>query len=79
MKTIKVMIVASDEMHEEKIQFSNLIEALNEALEPRGIELERVKWNPETDGSVEDFMEEVKDCDMCLTLYWRELAENASD
>ena len=79
MKTIKILIVAPEELHEEKIQFSSLIEALNESLVSRGIELERVKWDPDTDGSVEDFMEEVGECEMCLTLYWRELAENASE
>ena len=56
MKTIKVLIAATEELHDEKIQFSALIEQLNEALRPRGIELERIKWNPETDGSIEDFM-----------------------
>ncbi|MCR4664375.1 MAG: tetratricopeptide repeat protein [Paludibacteraceae bacterium] len=79
MKTIKILIVAPEELHEEKIQFSSLIEALNESLVSRGIELERVKWDPNTDGSVEDFMEEAGECEMCLTLYWRELAENASE
>ena len=33
MKTIKVLISASEEMHDEKIQFASLIENLNEALD----------------------------------------------
>lgn len=74
MRTIKIMIAASEEMHEEKLEFTNLIEHLNEVLEPRGIELKRVKWNPETDGAIENFKAKLKDCEMCLTLYWRELA-----
>lgn len=53
MKTIKIMIAASEEMHDEMLEFSNLIEHLNEVLEPRGIELKRVKWNPETYASIE--------------------------
>ena len=77
MKTIKIMIAASEEMHDEKVQFSNLIEHLNKVLEPRGVELKRVKWNPETDGSIEDFKTKLKDCEMCLTLYWRDLAGNS--
>ena len=77
MKTIKIMIAASEEMHDEKVQFSNLIEHLNKVLEPRGIELKRVKWNPETDGSIEDFKTKLKDCEMCLTLYWHDLAGNS--
>lgn len=77
MKTIKIMIAASEEMHDEKVQFSNLIEHLNKVLELRGVELKRVKWNPETDGSIEDFKTKLKDCEMCLTLYWRDLAGNS--
>lgn len=77
MKTIKIMIAASEEMHEEKLEFSNLIEHLNEVLEPRGIELKRIKWNPETDGSIEEFKSKLKECEMCLTLYWRDLAGNS--
>ena len=79
MKTIKVLISASKEMHDEKIQFASLIENLNEALALKGVELERVKWDPASDGSVEDFMAEVKECEMCLTLHWQELAENAEE
>lgn len=77
MKTIKIMIAASEEMHDEKVQFSNLIEHLNKVLEPRGIELKRVKWDPESDGTIEDFKNKIRDCEMCLTLYWRDLAGNS--
>ena len=77
MKTIKIMIAASEEMHEEKLEFTNLIEHLNEVLEPRGVELKRIKWNPETDGSIEEFKAKLNDCEMCLTLYWRDLAGNS--
>ena len=73
------MIAALEEMHDEKLEFSNLIEHLNEVLEPRGIELKRVKWNPETDGTVEDFLTKLTDCEMCLTLYWKELAGNSEE
>ena len=77
MKTIKIMIAASEEMHEEKLEFTNLIEHLNEVLEPRGVELKRIKWNPETDGSIEEYKTKLNDCEMCLTLYWRDLAGNS--
>lgn len=73
------MIAASEEMHDEKVQFSNLIEHLNEVLEPRGIELKRVKWNPGTDGSLEDYLAKLHDCEICLTLYWKELAGNSEE
>jgi hypothetical protein len=71
------MIAASEEMHEEKLEFTNLIEHLNKVLKPRGIELKRTKWNPETDGSIEEFKAKLDDCEMCLTLYWCELAGNS--
>ena len=77
MKIIKIMIAASEEMHEEKLEFTNLIEHLNEVLEPRGIELKRIKWNPETEGSIEEYKAKLKECEMCLTLYWRDLAGNS--
>ena len=73
------MIAASEEMHEEKLEFSNLIEHLNEVLKPRGIELKRVKWNPETDGTIEEYKTKLKGCEMCLTLYWKELAGNSEE
>ena len=79
MKTIKIMIAASEEMHEEKVQFSNLIEHLNEVLEPRGIELKRIKWNSERDGSVEDYIEKLTNCEICLNIYWNELAGNSRE
>ena len=77
MKTIRILIAASDEMHDENLKFSELITNLNEVLEPRGIELERVKWNPETDGSIDEFKASLTDCEMCLTLYWKSLVANS--
>jgi len=77
MKTIKIMIAASEEMHDEKVQFQSLINQLNEALASRGIELKRIKWDPEADGSVDEFKAKLKECEMFFTLYWRELPENA--
>ena len=79
MGIIKVMIAASEELHEEKMNFSSLIEHLNEVLAPRGIELKRVKWNPETDGTLNDFKAKLRDCEMCLTLYWRDLTGNSEE
>ena len=77
MKTIKILIAASEEMHEETLKFSELIANLNEVLEPRGIELIRVKWNPEKDGAIEDYKRQLSDSEMCLTLFWQSLAENS--
>ena len=79
MKTIKIMIAASEELHDEKIGFSNLLAHLNEVLMPRGIELERIKWDPNNDGSIEEYKKKLHDCEMCLSLYWRELAGNSKE
>ena len=79
MKVIKIMIAASEEMHEEKVEFSNLIKHLNEVLESRGIELKRIKWDPETDGSIEEYKAKIEDCEMCLTLYWHDLVGNSEE
>ncbi len=79
MRTIKIMFAASEEMHGEMTSFSELVNHLNEVLEPRGIELKRVKWNPETDGSIEDYKAKLSGCEMCLTLYWRDMAGNSEE
>lgn len=73
------MIAATEELHAEKLEFTNLIEHLNQVLKPRGIELKRVKWNPDQDGSIEDFQAKLHDCEMCLNLYWRELAAHSEE
>ena len=77
MRTIKILIAATEELHNEKIQFQTLIEQLNIALVSRGIKLERIKWDPENDGTIEDFKDKICQCEMCLSLYWRELASNS--
>ena len=77
MKTIKILVAASEEMFDEKLAFSDVIGALNKALAPRGVELERIKWNPDTDGTIEEFCAKLSECEMCLTLYWNELAGNS--
>ena len=78
MKTIKIMIAATEELHDEKLEFTSLIQHLNEVMEPRGITLERVKWNPE-EGDIEKFMAQLNECEMCLTLYWNEIANSAEE
>ena len=44
MKTIKVFIASSEELHLERLEFTDMIQQLNKALKPRGIEIEPVKW-----------------------------------
>lgn len=77
MKTIKILITASRELDYEKIVFSDLIVHLNDVLEPRGIEIERIKWEPNTDGSIEEFNAILQDCEICISLYWCDLSVNS--
>ncbi len=73
------MIAASEELHDEKLEFTSLIQHLNEVLKPRGIELKRIKWDPEKDGPIDAYMGKLHDCEMCLNLFWRELADNSEE
>ena len=73
------MIAASEELHDEKLEFTSLIQHLNEVLKPRGIELKRIKWDPENDGPIDVYQAKLSDCEMCLNLYWRNLADNSED
>jgi len=75
MKVVKIMIAATEELHQEMLEFTSLIEHLNKVLRPRGIELKRVKWNSKEEKG--DFQEKLKDCEFCLKLYWTELSSNS--
>ena len=75
MKVVKVMIAAAEELHQEMLEFTSLIEHLNKVLKPRGIELKRVKWIPEEEKS--DFQDKLKDCEFCLKLYWTIFSNNS--
>ena len=77
MKTIKVLIAASEELRPEMLEFTNLIEHLNKVLRPRGIELKRIKWN--SDEHNDDYQEKLKDCQFCLKLYWRTLSKHSDE
>lgn len=79
MKTIKILIAASEELHAEKLEFTSLVEHLNQVLKPRGIELKRIKWDPENDGSIDAYQAKLRDCEMCLNLYWRNLSGNSEE
>jgi hypothetical protein len=75
MKVVRVMIAAAEELHQEMLEFTSLIEHLNKVLKPRGIELKRVKWIPEEEKS--DFQDKLKDCEFCLKLYWTNFSNNS--
>ena len=44
MKTIKVFIASSEELHIERLEFTDMIQQLNRILKPGGVEIEPVKW-----------------------------------
>lgn len=69
-KDIYVMVAADGELNEDMMEFADVIAHLNEVLVPRGIRLHRVKWSQ---GIVDEFMQKVNHCEMCLNLYWRDL------
>lgn len=75
-KEVKVMIAADEELNEEKLEFTELMAHLNEVLENRGIRLHRVKWTPQ---GADDFQKELRDCEMCLNLYWTKLPQQADE
>jgi tetratricopeptide (TPR) repeat protein len=75
-KDIYVMVAADGELNEDMMEFADVIAHLNEVLVPRGIRLHRVKWSQ---GVINEFMQKVNNCEMCLNLYWRDLPENSSE
>ncbi len=76
MKEIQVLIAAAEELRDEKLEFTSLINNLNEALAPRGIHLRRVNWTP---GEADDYRQRLGSCEMCLNLYWRQLPPSADE
>lgn len=76
LRDLPIMIAADEELHEEKILFTELIHNLNEVLESRGIHLRRVNWTP---GMCDDFHKIIDSCDICLNLYWRRLSKTADE
>lgn len=74
LKEIPIMIAADEELHEEKISFTELIHNLNEVLEPRGLRLRRIKWTP---GESDEYFQILSKSEMCLNLYWKQLPATA--
>lgn len=76
LKGISIMIAADEELHKEKLVFTELIHNLNEVLEPRGVRLRRIKWIP---GEAKDYSDRIGKCEMCLNLYWRKMPSAANE
>ena len=80
MRRVKVFVASSEELHMERLEFTDMIQQLNRVLRPRGVEVEPVKWEY-LDASMgpehkqEEYNRELRECEMCLVLYWRRFGE----
>lgn len=80
MKTIKVFIASSEELKMERLEFTDMIQQVNRIYKSRGIEIEPLKWEY-LDASMgpehkqEEYNRELKQCEMCLVLYWTRFGE----
>lgn len=80
MKTIKVFIASSEELHLERLEFTDMIMQLNKALKPRGIEIEPVKWeyldaSMNAERKQTEYNIALKECELCLVMYWTKFGE----
>lgn len=78
MVTIKIFLASSDELSEERVHISNLIENLNYRFEPRGIRLQLIKWEflDASMGNIrkqEEYNRILKECDICMVLFWKKI------
>lgn len=80
MKTIKVFIASSDELHLERLEFTDMIMQLNKVFKTRGFEIEPIKWEWH-DASMNgerkqtEYNNALKQCELCLVLYWNKKGE----
>ena len=80
MKIIKVFIASSEELRLERLEFTDMIQQLNKALKPRGIEIEPVKWeyldsSMGADRKQTEYNNALKECELCLVMYWNRVGE----
>ncbi len=77
MKTIKIFLASSEELAPERENFTDLVLRINKLFKGRGLELDLEKWeyfdssvsvNPEKQ---DDYDEILKECEMCLAIFWR--------
>ena len=75
MKTIKIFLASSEELKQERLELADLVENLNQRLSALGLQIQLVKWEY-LDASMgpkhkqEEYNEALRDCEMCLVLYW---------
>ena len=75
MKTIKIFIASSNELEKERVLMASLANELSTRLEKVGIQVIAVEWES-LDASMneehkqEEYNEKLRECDMCMVLYW---------
>ena len=72
MKTVKVFIASSEELRLERLEFADMIQQLNRILKPRGVEIDPLDNH-------EEYHRELKNCEMCLVLYWTKFEDQTKD
>jgi tetratricopeptide (TPR) repeat protein len=84
MKTIKIFLASSEELAPEREKMTDLIYQLNKLFKGRGLELDLEKWEY-LDSSMsstrkqDEYNEVLKDCEMCLVIFWRRFGEFTSE
>jgi tetratricopeptide (TPR) repeat protein len=81
MKTIKIFLASSEELNNERLEITDLVTRLNQTFKWRGIELELKKWeyldsSMGDESKQEEYNRVLRDCDICLVLFWRKLGRN---
>lgn len=75
MKTIKIFIASSNELEKERLLMASLANELSTRLEKVGIQVIAVEWESldasmGEDHKQEEYNEKLRECDMCMVLYW---------
>ena len=75
MKTIKIFIASSNELEKERLLMASLANELSTRLEKVGIQVIAIEWESldasmGKDHKQEDYNEKLRECDMCMVLYW---------
>ena len=80
MKTIKIFLASSEELKDERLEMTDLVSRLNQTFKGRGIQLELKRWEY-LDSSMGDQRKQdeynnvLRECDICLVLFWRKFGE----
>ena len=81
MKIVKIFLASSSELSPERDMMLDHVTKLNNSFEHRGVTIKLVRWE-ELEGSVsrigkqKEYNEELKQCDICLALFWRKYGPN---